>query len=84
MERQGDVKGGGADERPSAIEPAQAEAEYKAVLAANQFDEKAEFRLGGIASGEGMCRKPTRIIRWLCNCNRMTQKLALALRKHCS
>jgi tetratricopeptide (TPR) repeat protein len=38
---------------PSAIEREEAEAEYKAALATNQFDEKAEFRLGDIAAGRG-------------------------------
>jgi tetratricopeptide (TPR) repeat protein len=38
---------------PSAIEREEAEARYKAALATNPFDEKAEFRLGDIASRRG-------------------------------
>ena len=37
----------------STAEQPEAESEYKAALAVNQFDEKAEFRLGDIASRRG-------------------------------
>jgi len=37
----------------SAAEQEEAEGEYKAALAVNQFDQKAEFRLGDIASRRG-------------------------------